>query len=168
MFDIESLVKRRKPSANKQYWKINKTITKRIIWFFLLSTILFLFLKPLYVGYPDMAKTSEILKQAAAVQTEINRLLKQSPEGPVQVNIDKYFPPTLSFGHTQSGADIQLDYKEIEPNGTIKLYSASLGVMVILTPGTVNTEIQWNCWGRPKKRFHALADHEQYSTQPVL
>ena len=134
----------------EQYWKINKKWPKRIFWLIFVLSLLCVLLLPGYGGYINRARVSEVLILLQAPRASVEEQLIENPNSKITLDAQILIPKEISL-RSEEGERIEIAYREISESGQIRVFSPQLGVMLVLTPTVGNGEINWSCWGSPKK-----------------
>jgi hypothetical protein len=109
---------------NEKYWKINKKLVKNSIYLSLLASIVWVLVIPMYCGDPNRAIVAKILAKSGETRAKITEILAQNPRAEIKLSVDKEFPADLQFGQSESGEAVKIDYKQIDNNGKITIFSS--------------------------------------------
>lgn len=136
-------------------WRIPKKWPRRIFWLLLGLGLLAAVLAPMYCDYPERARISEILVRLVDARERIARDLLAHPDQPVDPGVVALIPSRMS-SHSREGEVITLAFREVTPQGEIRVYSPQLGIFLRLQPRIVDARVEWSCQGFREKDMPAF------------
>jgi len=137
------------------YWKIQKKWPKRIFLALLFLAVLY-FISILFThDYTDRARVAEVLLSASQARERISDILMSNSGAVVNLDAADLIPPVIDT-KTKDGKVIEIAFREITSDGSIRVFSPQLGVLLIFKPAIESGEIKWSCWGRPQNIVPAM------------
>jgi hypothetical protein len=137
------------PAADADYWCINKKTTKRWLKWLAGFAVLYLLLEATNLcsthDYTRRAIFTEMYLTLTEVREIIGGQLETDPQAGIEASAADLILARFSTAH--KGKRLQISYKNISRDGTITVFSPTLGALIVLRPQVMEGKVEWSCFG---------------------